>query len=264
MIQNHPHRAGSHLRRELVRCLACHGSTLSRVGASGKPGAVQVMHSDKVDMSALLASLVRTARKLREQHPEPAAGSSVVPERVPPLDTQYRPGVGIMLTNGVGQVFVGKRIDVIEEAWQMPQGCVDGNETPIIAAMRELLEELGTANVEVVAESSRWLQYELPSSLEGRAWDGRWRGQRQKWFLMRFVGDDREIKIATEHPEFSAWRWSIPAIFIRARTPANREKTGRMTRFEPPFVAKRRRISITCSKHSVRAEHDDIREIIGA
>jgi NUDIX domain len=145
----------------------------------------KVMHSDKVDMSALLASLVRTARKLKEQYPESAAGSSVAPECVPLLDTQYRPGVGIMLTNGVGQVFVGKRIDVIEEAWQMPQGGVDGNETPIIAAMRELLEELGTANVEVVAESSRWLQYELPSSLEGRAWDGRWRGQRQTDLLHR-------------------------------------------------------------------------------
>jgi putative (di)nucleoside polyphosphate hydrolase len=170
----------------------------------------KVMHSDKVDTSALLASLVRTARKLKGQHHESASGSLVVPERVPPLDTQYRPGVGIMLTNGVGQVFVGKRIDVIDEAWQMPQGGIDGVETPIIAAMRELLEELGTANVEVVAESSRWLQYELPSSLQGRAWAGRWRGQRQKWFLMRFVGDDHEINVATENPEFSAWRWIAP------------------------------------------------------
>jgi putative (di)nucleoside polyphosphate hydrolase len=171
----------------------------------------KVMHSDKVDTSALLASLVRTARKLKEQYPESAAGSSVVPERVPPpLDTQYRPGVGVMLIDSIGRVFVGKRIDVIEEAWQMPQGGIDGNETPIIAAMRELLEELGTANVEVVAESGRWLQYELPSSLHGRAWDGRWRGQRQKWFLMQFVGDDREINVATEHPEFSAWRWIAP------------------------------------------------------
>jgi 8-oxo-dGTP pyrophosphatase MutT (NUDIX family) len=174
----------------------------------------KVMHADKVDTSALLASLVRTARKLKEQYPESAARSSVVPECSPALDTQYRPGVGIMLTNGVGQVFVGNRIDVIEEAWQMPQGGIDGNETPIIAAMRELLEELGMANVEVVSESSRWLQYELPSSLQGRAWDGRWRGQCQKWFLMRFVGDDGEINVATEHPEFSAWRWIAPELLV--------------------------------------------------
>ena len=170
----------------------------------------KVMRADKVDTSALLASLVRTAQKLKERYPESAAGSSVVPERARALEAQYRPGVGIMIINGAGLVFVGKRVDVIEEAWQMPQGGIDGNETPILAAMRELLEELGTANVEVVAESIRWLQYELPSSLQGRAWDGRWLGQRQKWFLMRFVGDDGEINVATEHPEFSAWRWIAP------------------------------------------------------
>ena len=157
-----------------------------------------------------LRSLVRTAQKLKERYPESAAGSSVVPERARALEAQYRPGVGIMLINGAGLVFVGKRVDRVEEAWQMPQGGIDGNETPILAAMRELLEELGTANVEVVAKFSRWLQYELPSSLQGRAWDGRWLGQRQKWFLMRFVGDDSEINVATEHPEFSAWRWIAP------------------------------------------------------
>jgi putative (di)nucleoside polyphosphate hydrolase len=166
----------------------------------------KVMDADKVDTSALPAILVRTARRLKEQYPESTAEAPVIPERVPPVDTQFRPGVGVMLVNGIGQVFVGKRIDMIEEAWQMPQGGIDGDETPIIAAMRELPEELGTANVEVVAESSRWLQYELPSSLQGRAWGGQWRGQRQKWFLMRFLGDDREINIATQHPEFSDWR----------------------------------------------------------
>ena len=170
----------------------------------------KVMDADKVDTSALLAILVRTARRLKEKSSESTAGASVIAERVPPLDAQFRPGVGVMLINGIGQVFVGKRIDMIEEAWQMPQGGIDGNETPIIAAMRELPEELGTANVEVVAESSRWLQYELPSSLQGRAWGGQWRGQRQKWFLMRFLGDDREINIATQHPEFSDWRWVPP------------------------------------------------------
>jgi len=170
----------------------------------------KVMDADKVDTSTLLAVLVRTARRLKEQYSDSTAGAPVISERVPPLDTQFRPGVGVMLVNGIGQVFVGKRVDMIEEAWQMPQGGIDGDETPIIAAMRELPEELGTANVEVVAESSRWLQYELPSSLQGRAWGGQWRGQRQKWFLMRFLGDDCEINIATDHPEFSDWRWVAP------------------------------------------------------
>ncbi|HTV67626.1 MAG TPA: RNA pyrophosphohydrolase [Rhizobiaceae bacterium] len=170
----------------------------------------RVMDADKVDTSALLAILVRTAHRLKEQYSDLTAGAQVLAERVTPFDTKFRPGVGVMLVNGFGQVFVGKRVNMIEEAWQMPQGGIDGDETPIIAAMRELLEELGTANVEVVAESSRWLQYELPSSLQGRAWGGQWRGQRQKWFLMRFLGDDREINIATDHPEFSAWRWVPP------------------------------------------------------
>ena len=119
-----------------------------------------------------------------------------------------------MLIDGVGRVFVGKRIDVTEEAWQMPQGGIDGYETPIVAAMRELSEELGTTNVEVVASPSRWLEYELPNPLRGRAWDGRWDGQRQRWFLMRFLGDDAEINVATEHPEFSAWRWVAPEQLI--------------------------------------------------
>ncbi len=170
----------------------------------------KVMDADKVDTSALLAILVRTARRLKEQYTDSTAGAPVVADHVPPFDTQFRPGVGVMLVNGIGQVFVGKRVDMIEETWQMPQGGIDGDETPIIAAMRELLEELGTANVEVVAESSKWLQYELPSSLQGRAWGGQWRGQRQKWFLIRFLGDDCEINIATEHPEFSDWRWIPP------------------------------------------------------
>jgi NUDIX domain len=124
------------------------------------------------------------------------------PEEVRPkpeptrLERQVTQSLGQMLAD---LPFVGKRVDMIEEARQMPQGGIDGDETPIIAAMSELPEELGTANVEIVAESSKWLQYELPSSLQGRAWGGQWRGQRQKWFLMRFLGDDREINIATEH-----------------------------------------------------------------
>ena len=174
------------------------------------PIAQKVMNADRVDADAWLAVLIRAASKLKQRYPESVGSSSVAPEAPTSRATQFRPGVGIMLINGAGRVFVGKRIDVTEEAWQMPQGGIDGDETPIAAAMRELSEELGTSNVEVVAESSRWLEYELPHPLRGRARDGRWDGQRQRWFLMRFLGDDAEINIAMEHPEFSAWRWVAP------------------------------------------------------
>ncbi len=183
----------------------------------------KVMDADKVNMNALLTILERTARRLREQYPESTDPVPVTLERVPPLDAQLRPGVGVMLVNARGRVFVGKRIDMIEEAWQMPQGGIDGDETPIAAAMRELPEELGTTNVELVAESSRWLHYEFPSALQGRAWGGRWRGQSQKWFLMRFLGDDREINVATAHPEFSDWRWVPPEGLVDLIVPFKRQ-----------------------------------------
>ena len=89
----------------------------------------------------------------------------------------------------------------------MPQGGIDDGEEPLAAALRELREEIGTDNVELLAESKGWLRYELPPELIGKAWQGRWRGQQQKWFAMRYLGRDADINIATEHPEFSAWRW---------------------------------------------------------
>jgi putative (di)nucleoside polyphosphate hydrolase len=115
--------------------------------------------------------------------------------------------VGIVLLNRPGKVFVGRRADVPEEAWQLPQGGIDAGETPRSAALRELKEEIGTDNVEVIAESSGWLSHDLPDEIAGRAWGGRWQGQRQKWFVMLYLGSDEEINLATEHPEFSAWRW---------------------------------------------------------
>ena len=121
---------------------------------------------------------------------------------------QYRPAVGIMLLNRHGEVFVGHRIDLPEmPAWQMPQGGVDPGETPRQAAMRELEEEIGTAKAEILGESRVWLKYDLPVELAGGIWGGRYRGQRQKWFVMRFTGSDGDINLATEHPEFDAWQW---------------------------------------------------------
>jgi putative (di)nucleoside polyphosphate hydrolase len=117
-----------------------------------------------------------------------------------------------MLLNRRGEVFVARRIDMpATPAWQMPQGGIDPGETPLQAALRELKEEIGTDKVEILAESAGWLKYELPAEFDcSQIWGGRYRGQRQKWFLMRFVGSDGEIDLATEHPEFDAWQW-VPA-----------------------------------------------------
>jgi putative (di)nucleoside polyphosphate hydrolase len=124
----------------------------------------------------------------------------------------YRPAVGIMLLNPVGFAFIGRRIDMPAglAAWQMPQGGIDPGETPRQAALRELKEEVGTDKAEILAETRGWLHYDLPSDIAPRMWGGRWRGQRQKWFLMRFTGEDSDINPATEHPEFDAWEWVEP------------------------------------------------------
>jgi putative (di)nucleoside polyphosphate hydrolase len=124
---------------------------------------------------------------------------------------RYRRAVGIMLLNRAGEVFVARRIDMpTMPAWQMPQGGIDPGETPLQAALRELKEEIGTNRAEVLGESRAWLKYDLPDDLARGVWGGRYRGQEQKWFAMRFTGKDADIDIATEHPEFDAWRWLPP------------------------------------------------------
>jgi putative (di)nucleoside polyphosphate hydrolase len=125
--------------------------------------------------------------------------------------TEYRRGVGVMLLNRDGNVFVGRRIDVGGEAWQMPQGGIEPGEEPLDAAWRELKEEIGTAKAELIAESAGWYRYDLPPNLVEKARHGRWRGQLQKWFVMRFLGSDDEIDVDTVAPEFSAWKWVPPA-----------------------------------------------------
>jgi putative (di)nucleoside polyphosphate hydrolase len=123
----------------------------------------------------------------------------------------YRRGVGIMLLNPQGEIFVARRLDMpTMPAWQMPQGGIDAGETPRQAAFRELKEEIGTAKAEIIAESRGWLEYDLPTELAASVWGGHYRGQRQKWFAMRFTGRDSDINLATEHPEFDAWQWVAP------------------------------------------------------
>jgi putative (di)nucleoside polyphosphate hydrolase len=129
-----------------------------------------------------------------------------------PKTLPYRPCAGIMLLNADGLVFVGQRIDAEVEAWQMPQGGIDDGEDPEATAIRELGEETGIApeHVELIAAALHELFYDLPEELVGRVWKGKWRGQRQRWFLYRFLGSDADIDIATAHPEFKSWQWIRP------------------------------------------------------
>ncbi len=120
----------------------------------------------------------------------------------------YRLGVGIMLINKNHQVFLGKRIDTKIEAWQMPQGGIDLGETPSKAAMREMEEEIGSGKGSILAESKNWYSYELPDFLIPKLWNGSYRGQKQKWFLVKFTGEDSDININTDHPEFGEWQWA--------------------------------------------------------
>jgi len=119
----------------------------------------------------------------------------------------YRAGVGMMLFNAAGAVFVAKRIDTTSEAWQMPQGGVDAGEPPRAAAIRELREEIGTDNATIIAQSKADYFYDLPDHLVPIIWKGKYRGQRQTWFALRFEGVDADINIATDHPEFLEWKW---------------------------------------------------------
>jgi len=127
---------------------------------------------------------------------------------------KYRRGVGIMLINKDKRVFVGKRVDngrlVGDHHWQMPQGGIDSHEYPLDAAMRELREEIGTNKARVIAESEDWVSYEFPEVLQSTLWGGRFLGQTQMWFLMEFLGDDKDIDLDIHHAEFSEWKWVAP------------------------------------------------------
>jgi putative (di)nucleoside polyphosphate hydrolase len=137
----------------------------------------------------------------------------------------YRPCAGVMLVNAEGRVWVGQRNDMLAGAWQMPQGGIDDREAPADAALRELGEETGIAadKVTLVAEAPEWLAYDFPPELLERAGRGKWRGQRQRWFLFRFEGEDADVNIDTAHPEFSAWAWMEAGALVEAAVPFKRD-----------------------------------------
>jgi putative (di)nucleoside polyphosphate hydrolase len=170
-----------------------------------------VMQADNVKASDIerIATQVRLSGRGHEFAPD-SDGAAPIAAICSEMDSRYRPGVGIMLLNSAGEVFVGRRVRNGNRTWQMPQGGIDPGESPRDAALRELREEIGTDNVEFLAESRGWTRYDIPNQVKHRAWNGRWQGQQQKWFAMRFLGADTDINLQTEDPEFSAWRW-IPA-----------------------------------------------------
>jgi len=128
-------------------------------------------------------------------------------------DDLYRPGVGVMLINPERKVWVGQRLDSTLEAWQMPQGGLDPGETPLEGAFRELEEETGIRRelIAIVTQAKEELTYDLPEDLIGKVWKKPWRGQRQTWFLARFLGQDVDVNIVTPEPEFRAWKWAEPS-----------------------------------------------------
>ena len=142
----------------------------------------------------------------------------------------YRPCVGVMLLNRDGLIFAGQRLDNPADAWQMPQGGIDPGESPRSAALRELREEVGLdpARVEVLRESAVWLPYDLPRQLVPRLWQGRFRGQTQRWFAMRFLGSDDAIDIRTEEPEFRVWTWMRHDELIGKIVPFKRDTYARV------------------------------------
>tara|TARA_Y100000992_G_C20919324_1_gene329153 strand:- start:40 stop:513 length:474 start_codon:yes stop_codon:yes gene_type:complete len=137
----------------------------------------------------------------------------------------YRPNVGMMILNKKKEIFVGKRIDHPSEFWQMPQGGIDTKEKPEVAALREMREEVGIKKnlVKLITESKDWYYYQIPKDLAETLWKGKYKGQRQKWFLYKFIGSYNDINIHTDHPEFSNWKWVDKEFLVPNIVPFKKE-----------------------------------------
>jgi len=143
-------------------------------------------------------------------------------------DPLYRRAVGMMLLNADNKIFVGQRLDTMEEAWQMPQGGIGPHENTDQAMLRELEEEIGTRNVEILVKSKGWYKYDLPVHLAERLWQGKFKGQRQIWYILRFRGQDEDINIHTYQPEFRAWKWVERTELLDLIIPFKRELYARI------------------------------------
>ncbi|MEK9886321.1 MAG: RNA pyrophosphohydrolase [Pelagibacteraceae bacterium] len=137
----------------------------------------------------------------------------------------YRPNVGMMIINSQKKIFVGKRLDHPSDFWQMPQGGIDGKENPEVAALREMEEEVGIKKnkVKLLSQLQDWHYYSIPEELALTLWKGKFKGQRQKWFLFEFLGSDKDINIHTEHPEFSDYQWVDKEFLVPNIVPFKRE-----------------------------------------
>ena len=125
------------------------------------------------------------------------------------MKKKYRKGVGMMILNGHNEILVGRRLDHPSGFWQMPQGGIDDNEKPEEAVWREMMEEIGTNNAELIKMSSQWINYNIPQdTLDRLPWGKKYVGQTQKWFVFRFTGQESDINVGTENPEFSEWKWA--------------------------------------------------------
>jgi putative (di)nucleoside polyphosphate hydrolase len=164
-----------------------------------------------------------------------------------PFPTKYRPCVGLLVINRLGHIWIGERLDARNDAeglgkwWQMPQGGIDHGEDPVSAAMRELREETGITSAEIISETRDWHHYDFPVEFATKAWGGKYRGQKQKWFAMRFLGSDDEIDISSPEPhlpaEFGRWRWSHKSELIDNVVDFKRSIYGAvLTEFDPLIV----------------------------
>jgi len=146
-----------------------------------------------------------------------------------------RIGVGIIVLNSKNKVFVGKRKDNPFDKWQMPQGGVEPNELLLMAMKRELEEETSIKNIEVLKEFNRWLEYELPRNLIGKIWQGKYRGQKQKWFIVKFIGMESEININTKFPEFIEWKWIdmnlLPSLIVNFKKHVYKDILNELKKF---------------------------------
>jgi putative (di)nucleoside polyphosphate hydrolase len=158
---------------------------------------------------------------------------------IDPTTLPYRPCVGIMLVNRAGLIFTAQRRDQFVEAWQMPQGGIDPGEDPFPAALRELEEEISVTprDVTLIAEHPDWLPYDLPIELVSKVWKGRYRGQTQKWFALRFLGEDSAIDLNTAHPEFSTWRWAPIDTLCDMIVPFKRDQYAMLVDYFRPLLA---------------------------